>query len=163
GYPIDGILRIGGVPTFRPWRGLEDRSHQVSLCSLSHLRFSGVSWNKTFPINLSQFLKEFPLEKLYQSDSSEEWLEADRFFQISTFLGMACPGASNWGIFGDFTMLYDFAGPWILNQLSDIKVTLVVINNGGGKIFSRIYPQKEIQNCHSYSFEHFAKHWRLEY
>src|ERR1700722_4909909 len=25
GYPIDGVLRIGGVPTLRPWRDLEDK------------------------------------------------------------------------------------------------------------------------------------------
>src|ERR1700744_5895095 len=38
-YPIDGVLRIGGVPTFRPWRDLEDKQDKIAVCSLSHLPY----------------------------------------------------------------------------------------------------------------------------
>ena len=49
--------------------------------------------------------------------------------QVSTFLGMAGPKRDNWGIFGDLTMFYDLAGPWILNQLKDVHINLVVIKS----------------------------------
>ena len=32
GYPIDGILRIGGVPTARLWRDLEDLGGKIPVC-----------------------------------------------------------------------------------------------------------------------------------
>jgi 2-succinyl-5-enolpyruvyl-6-hydroxy-3-cyclohexene-1-carboxylate synthase len=230
GYPIDGILRIGGIPTFRPWRDLEDKPNEIPVCSISHLPFTGLSWGGVVHVNLSEFLPKLKLSWVFNLDSCQTWIESDRVCQrelmelmkeepfaepsllyqlsnsipekslvylgnslpirewdlaaayqnrkldvfasrgqngidgqISTFLGMATPKRSNWGIFGDLTMLYDFPGPWVLNQMKDTKVNLVVINNQGGKIFSRMFPYKEIQNCHSLHFEHFAKHWGLEY
>ncbi|MHB8635567.1 MAG: 2-succinyl-5-enolpyruvyl-6-hydroxy-3-cyclohexene-1-carboxylic-acid synthase [Fimbriimonadaceae bacterium] len=42
GYPVDGVLRIGGVPTARLWRDLEDRHPSLPVLSLSALPFSGL-------------------------------------------------------------------------------------------------------------------------
>jgi 2-succinyl-5-enolpyruvyl-6-hydroxy-3-cyclohexene-1-carboxylate synthase len=43
GYPIDAILRIGGVPTARLWRDLEYQAGQIVVCSISENPFSGLS------------------------------------------------------------------------------------------------------------------------
>lgn len=84
--------------------------------------------------------------------------------QISTFLGWAKEGEENWGIFGDLTALYDLASPWIVSQLPpEMIVRIVIINNGGGKIFSRMYDKPILENRHSFEFEHFAKLWKLDY
>jgi 2-succinyl-5-enolpyruvyl-6-hydroxy-3-cyclohexene-1-carboxylate synthase len=83
--------------------------------------------------------------------------------QISTFLGFCSPEFENWGIFGDLTTLYDLPGPWILNQLPQIKTSLVVVNNEGGKIFSRMFPQKEFLNQHQIRFQGWAELWGLSY
>lgn len=92
--------------------------------------------------------------------------------QISSFLGYARKGAENWGIFGDLTSLYDLAGPWIIPQLMKgsaqdsvpMNLNLVVVNNGGGKIFSRMFPQyPNFQNSHSIEFKGFADLWKLNY
>ena len=43
-YPIDAVLRIGGVPVVRFWRDLENKKGQLKECSISRLPFSGLSW-----------------------------------------------------------------------------------------------------------------------
>lgn len=83
--------------------------------------------------------------------------------QISTFLGFSSPEFENWGIFGDLTTLYDLPGPWVLNQLSEIKASIVVVNNEGGKIFSSMFPQKEFLNQHQIRFGAWAELWGLSY
>lgn len=230
GYSIDGILRIGGVPTFRPWRDLEDMKDQISVCSMSHLPFSGLSWSGVTHVSLPHFFTSFSLERQYDVSTFQEWLERDREYhqklldlfekephaepslfyslskripessmvyignslpirewdmaatyqakglkifasrglngidgQISTFLGLCQPHASNWAIMGDLTALYDMAGPWILGALPDISINLVVVNNGGGKIFSRMFPHQEFQNPHQLHFEAFADFWGIDY
>lgn len=241
-YPIDGILRIGGVPTFRPWRDLEDKQHQVRVCSLSHLPFSGLSWGNIIHVDLADFLPSFSLSKSLDLDRArfshkiswevgQEWMEYDRncyrallqLFQeeplaepslfhflsqeipedsmvylgnslpirewdlaatyrtrglnkifanrglngidgqTSTFLGLCHPHRQNWAILGDLTTLYDMAGPWILDQLDDVQVNIVIVNNGGGKIFSRMFPHKEFQNLHGMHFEPLAALWNIDY
>lgn len=54
---IDGILRIGGVPTCRIWRDLEDRYAQLPILSLSNRPFSGLSRQPEEPIPFQQFLE----------------------------------------------------------------------------------------------------------
>lgn len=84
--------------------------------------------------------------------------------QISTFLGWAEAGKENWGLFGDLTTLYDLAAPWILGQLPpEMVIRIVIINNGGGKIFAKLYDKPILENRHQFDFEHFAKLWKMEY
>lgn len=83
--------------------------------------------------------------------------------QLSTFFGMCEPGESNWCILGDLTTLYDLAGPWVLDQMKGVNVQIVVINNGGGMIFSRFSGHECMLNRHTIHFEHFAKMWNLQY
>jgi 2-succinyl-5-enolpyruvyl-6-hydroxy-3-cyclohexene-1-carboxylate synthase len=58
--------------------------------------------------------------------------------QISTWLGASAGEADAWGIFGDLTVLYDLAGLKMLGQVDVRGRVLVVINNGGGKIFDKV-------------------------
>lgn len=225
-YPVDGILRIGGVPTTRIWRDLEKKEGQVHVCSISHLPFSGLSWGSVVYTDLSRYLS--PIEEkmkvpqrlidedrtrfdrldhliethkysepslvrrlskiipknslLYLGNSLpiRQWdlaatmedkgliVEASRGLngidgQLSTFLGLADPRRSNWAIVGDLTALYDLSAPWILRQIAANNSQIVVINNGGGKIFSRLFKNEKMQNNHDYTLKAMADLWGLDY
>lgn len=91
---------------------------------------------------------------------------------ISTFLGVvASHTGESWLILGDLSALYDLAAPWIIEQMESRKLRIVIINNGGGKIFSRVaslrdLPDKArevIENRHAMSFEPFAQLWGMHY
>ena len=58
--------------------------------------------------------------------------------QISSWLGASAEEGDAWGIFGDLTVLYDLAGLKMLGQVEGRGRVLVVINNGGGKIFEKV-------------------------
>lgn len=218
----DGILRIGGVPTLRFWRDLEEMEGKIAVCSISDVPFSGLSWASVICGPVGPFFSAYQTDRtfIYPQQASRDKLEAlfasepdaepsvvnaisktiphdahvylgnslpirewdlaatweDRGFQItasrglngidgqiSTFLGMCDPERDNWAILGDLTTLYDMAGPWILQQMPDLNVTIVIINNSGGKIFSRLFPDEEFQNPHGLTFEPLAKMWGLHY
>ncbi len=230
GYPIDGILRIGGMPTIRLWRDLEDKPHQILVCSISDRPFSGLSWTGVTCVPLKEFFQQNAAAKRYSSDLSHGWRSDDHHYQhhlhelfaeepraeatlvhhlsnripsnsmvflgnslpirewdlaaidkdkhlqvrasrgingidgqISTFLGLTQKNRHNWAILGDLTALYDLAGPWILSQMDDRHIAIVIINNSGGQIFSRMFNRKECLNPHQLSFEPFAKLWGLNY
>jgi len=228
---IDGIIRIGGVPTIRLWRDLEQKYRHLEVLNISSLNFPGLSrptHQRKFtdslsfefkndsgdePVNtvvekdltlyheLLRLLEAEPLSEpgLFHQLSSllpeksriflgnslpfREWdlaaTHKPRGFeiwgcrgysgmagQVSAFLGHASPEVENWGIFGDLTALYDLPGPWILPQLTGINAQFVVINNGGGKIFTRLFPQSPsfyFLNPHEINFEGWAKLWKLHY
>jgi len=91
---------------------------------------------------------------------------------VSSFLGMgARHRGESWLILGDLSALYDLAGPWIISQLHMTTLRIVVINNGGGKIFSRVNSLRAlpeaargvIENRHALSFEPWARMWGIEY
>jgi 2-succinyl-5-enolpyruvyl-6-hydroxy-3-cyclohexene-1-carboxylate synthase len=242
GYPIDGILRMGGVPTLRLWRDLEGKYSQLRVLSLSRTSYSGLSRSSTLMRGLLPKLCDdlnaffghskrpltecslkfiemdqqaesrvqelliaepqsepgmvFALSRLICAEASRqkvlprvylgnslpirEWdLAATRDFsggeiwasrglngidgQISTFFGYAKAGASNWALVGDLTALYDLQGPWVLPQLLETEINLVIMNNGGGKIFSKMFPYPEFQNKHQLRFSSFAELWNLNY
>ena len=90
--------------------------------------------------------------------------------QLSTFLGWCAPDAHNVCVVGDLTAIYDLGAPWIAPQL-DASFRIVVINNGGGRIFGRVASLRTldpalrariIENEHSFSFDHWAKMWNIE-
>ena len=58
--------------------------------------------------------------------------------QVSTWLGWSAEVSDTWAVLGDLTALYDLAAPFILDQINNAGRVLVVINNGGGKIFERL-------------------------
>lgn len=76
GYPIDRVLRIGSVPTFRPWRDLEMRA-DIQVCSLSHLPFSGLSTGRLIHTSLKYFLENYSFSTQDCLSCYQNWLEAD--------------------------------------------------------------------------------------
>ena len=93
--------------------------------------------------------------------------------QLSTFLGWCAPGAMNAAIVGDLTALYDMSAPLIAPQLDPATgFTIVVVNNRGGRIFSRVpslrrldagVRERVIENAHDLSFNRWAAMWNLYY
>ncbi|MEW5983862.1 MAG: 2-succinyl-5-enolpyruvyl-6-hydroxy-3-cyclohexene-1-carboxylic-acid synthase [Acidobacteriota bacterium] len=81
--------------------------------------------------------------------------------QVSTFLGTAEPDCENWAVVGDLTALYDLSAPWALRYLEGITVRIVVVNNGGGRIFGRLFANKNFQNLHETGFEGWATLWSI--
>lgn len=227
-YPVDGVLRIGGVPTLRLWRDLEEMRGKIPVFNLTEERFSGLSWSHAHTAPIKDFLLFYHPDQKASDHSA--WLEKDAAYQsrleqiineepksepslihalsetlpqgafvylgnsmpirewdlaatrkqknlrfaasrglngidgqIATFLGMCRRGDANWAILGDLTALYDLSAPWFLSQLEQTHVNIVIINNGGGKIFDRMFGDPLFQNSHTLQFEHFAKLWNLSY
>ena len=230
GYPIDGVLRIGSVPTARLWRDLEYKAAEVVVCSISEQPFSGLSCAGVIHTALSPFFDwaqrvtnpcENSYEQWVKNDSSlyqkyisflyeepcaepslihilseripekskvylgnslpiREWDQAatyqEKSFhmacnrgtngidgQFSTFLGFCSKEQENWALIGDLTALYDLVAPWIMSQLTDISASVVIVNNGGAGIFSRMYRHPAFYNQHELSFEPLARFWGWNY
>lgn len=91
--------------------------------------------------------------------------------QIATFLGRSEGEAEAWGIFGDLTALYDLNAPALLPQLSPGRRRLVILNNGGGRIFSRLPSLAGLsneakvltENRHQRRFDAWAAMWGMDY
>jgi len=91
--------------------------------------------------------------------------------QLSAWIGGTAGQDNAWGVFGDLTVLYDLAAPAFLEQEKGRGRVLVVINNGGGRIFERLpvsqgMNEKErtlIVNRHDHQFESWAAMWDLDY
>jgi 2-succinyl-5-enolpyruvyl-6-hydroxy-3-cyclohexene-1-carboxylate synthase len=70
----------------------------------------------------------------------------------------------NWALLGDLTTMYDMQGPWALQYLSPATRTrLVVMNNSGGQIFSRMFPSPMFLNGHQNQFQALAEFWGITY
>jgi 2-succinyl-5-enolpyruvyl-6-hydroxy-3-cyclohexene-1-carboxylate synthase len=92
--------------------------------------------------------------------------------QLSTFFGQCDPSRPNVCIVGDLTAIYDSNAPWIVPQLdAGIDWRIVIINNGGGRIFSRVpslrklddsMRERIIENAHGIRFDHWAAMWDIE-
>ena len=90
--------------------------------------------------------------------------------QLSTFFGWCAPNRHNVCVVGDLTAIYDLGAPWIVPQL-DADFRIVIVNNGGGRIFGRVASlraldpslrERIIENVHDVRFEHWAKMWNID-
>jgi 2-succinyl-5-enolpyruvyl-6-hydroxy-3-cyclohexene-1-carboxylate synthase len=90
--------------------------------------------------------------------------------QLSTFFGWCAPDRENVCVVGDLTAIYDLGAPWIVPQL-DAPVRIVVVNNGGGRIFGRVASlrgldpalrERVIENVHAIEFSHWAAMWNID-
>ncbi len=64
---------------------------------------------------------------------------------------------------GDLTALYDLSAPWALRSHPLPKFHLVILNNGGGKIFQPMFNQRLFENRHEIEFQRWAEMWRQPY
>ncbi len=91
--------------------------------------------------------------------------------QIASWLGATANAEDAWGVFGDLTALYDLSAPALLGQVECRGRMLVVINNGGGKIFERLPAVQNLNretsdlvvNTHTHSFRDWASMWGMNY
>ncbi|HVS31058.1 MAG TPA: hypothetical protein VMS98_06355 [Thermoanaerobaculia bacterium] len=227
---FDGVIRIGGVPTLRFWRDLDDSLREVPVVSYSAVPFSGSSRGELHPMErlprpaprdrdeaffaadreqaarIAAILDAEPLSELAMVRRfSNEMQRGGRLFlgnslpirewdlvasreprgievganrgangidgQLSTFLGWCRPGP-NYALVGDLTALYDLNAPWIIPQLDiAIGIRIFIINNGGGRIFSRVPALRRIdggvrdriiENSHSLRFGAWAEMFGIE-
>ncbi len=220
------VLRIGGVPSLRLWRDLEEH-REIPVLSVSPRPFAGLARDSEllvadrFPAipletregrlgdptpfdstpfdahprsepalvrELSRRIPSGALVYLGNSLPIREWnlaavldpphprCEASRGAngidgQIATFLGRSEGESEAWGIFGDLTALYDLNAPALLPQLSPGRRRIVVVNNGGGRIFSRLPSMAGLspderriaENRHDRRFEAWAAMWGMDY
>lgn len=224
----DSIFRIGGVPTVRFWRDLEDKRLDLPVFSIGYNHYTGLSRHishyddlddlerievprgpGTWPANVRDFdrsmelklhdlIRKYPQAEpsLVNSFSSQvtgqsvylgnslpirEWDLAASFDlqpkrtvgnrgangidgQLSTFLGWCRNDSENWCLLGDLTTLYDLSAPWITDQLDAKKIRIVILNNGGGMIFKKMFGGKDIYlNRHDLRFEKWAEMWGWDY
>ena len=88
---------------------------------------------------------------------------------LSAFLGLAADAGEAWCLVGDLTALYDLAAPWMLRQLNTQRIRIVVMQNAGGKIFSRLpalqgltdFERELMENPHQISLAGWAQQWGL--
>lgn len=223
----DGVLRIGGVPTHRIWRDLEDAKGNIKVLSITEHPFSGLSLRPYVHTDISQFLKGLPLSNEWEIDTAFYENERSLYFalqeimaeepcaepslvfrlsqiipekslfylgnslpirlwdltadyngpeldiqasrglngidgQLACFLGLAEKNQKNFALVGDLTALYDFAAGWFWQQIPESAV-IFVMNNRGGRIFSRRFKNQLFQHPHDLEFEHFAKFWKMPY
>jgi len=90
--------------------------------------------------------------------------------QLSTFFGWCDPSRDNVCLVGDLTAIYDLGAPWIVPQLGHTRFRIVIINNGGGRIFGRVpslqtldraLRERIIENVHDVRFDHWAAMWNI--
>jgi 2-succinyl-5-enolpyruvyl-6-hydroxy-3-cyclohexene-1-carboxylate synthase len=90
--------------------------------------------------------------------------------QLSTFLGWCAPDRANVCVVGDLTAIYDLGAPWIAPQL-DAPFRIVIINNGGGRIFGRVASlraldpalrERIIENVHGIRFDDWVRMWNID-
>jgi 2-succinyl-5-enolpyruvyl-6-hydroxy-3-cyclohexene-1-carboxylate synthase len=177
-YPLEAFLRLEGasVASSMPAEvSPEFESHPLSEPSwMHHLHEALPSGARVFlgnslPIREWNLAMAIPTPHIhFYANRGANGIDG----LISTFLGVAASNENeSWLILGDLSALYDLAAPWIISQLANRKIRIVIINNGGGKIFSRVASLRDlpenarhiIENRHSMSFEPFAKLWGLDY
>jgi 2-succinyl-5-enolpyruvyl-6-hydroxy-3-cyclohexene-1-carboxylate synthase len=217
------VIRIGGVPTLRFWRDLENQGLNIPVVNFTDVPFSGlarksemhslsslrqlnVQMNSEVAEKVRRLDSEIKKEKvqLLQSYSQSEaaltfqlsqivgeqpiylgnslpirnW---DQFTegmsaavyanrgangidgQISTYLGWSTKWEESYCFVGDLTALYDLAALGLANSLPKARRTLVIMNNGGGQIFQRVFKNEKFINAHQLDFAHFAALWSWDY
>ncbi len=83
---------------------------------------------------------------------------------ISYFLGLAKDNITNYCLLGDLSALYDLAAGFLYKKYyQDKKIKIIIINNGGGKIFSPLFKNETFENSHDIEFSGWAKMFNLGY
>ena len=83
--------------------------------------------------------------------------------QVSTYLGFSEGQPISYAVVGDLTALYDLAALGLSPQLQPNQRRLVVLNNFGGQIFSRVFKNELFINRHATQFKNWAEMWGWDY
>lgn len=80
--PLDGVFRIGGVPTHRIWRDLEQKKEKVRLLSFSHLPWQGATWGEVIHSDYNALNQmEFNYPELWFSEPAHLKESTSQLFQ----------------------------------------------------------------------------------
>ena len=221
---FERVVRVGGVPSCRFWRDLEERG-DVEVISVTRTGFSGLARASLVMGELPALVcsgadvgigdvgggdVEVLIEKYPGSEGAvvrsvseavpagalvmlgnslpiREWNafatwedKGLRCFAnrgangidglLSTWFGLSEGEDESWAVVGDLSALYDANAMWA-GRGGRGKKRLVVINNGGGKIFSRVAAlngldgevRGVIENRHGLGFEAWAGQWGWGY
>ena len=80
---------------------------------------------------------------------------------VSRFFGECETKKNNLAVLGDLSLLYDMPAFWRSKDLPPWAI--VVINNRGGQLFSRLFDNPAFLNSHDLSFKALADMWSLNY
>lgn len=91
--------------------------------------------------------------------------------QVSSWLGVTAVEENAWAVLGDLTVLYDLAALKMLGQVECKGRVLVVVNNGGGRIFDRVPRLEGMSEAGKewmtagteVDFQAIAKAWGMDY
>ncbi len=91
--------------------------------------------------------------------------------QLATWAGWTHGIDDAWILLGDLTTLYDLSAPSLLHDCEAEGRVIVVMNNGGGRIFERLPRVQRLEpslrgiiaNEHAFSFESWAMMWGWDY
>ena len=176
-HVVHPLRQMNSVPSWSNHPDLaRDRAGEVKLSRLlDQFNLSEPAWvrrlSEWIPHGARVFLgNSLPIREwdLAATRQKSPWIFANRGANgidglISTFAGVAEAGAPNWIVLGDLSTLYDLGGPWAFRARPIADVTIAVINNGGGKIFERIFRNSLFENRHDLEFGHWARQWNLHY
>ncbi len=110
--------------------------------------------NSSIPIGASLYLgNSLPIREWNLVNHSHPCCFANRGAngidgQVSTFLGLCEDYQENWAVIGDQTALYDLNALAFQSSQSQ-KRRVVVLNNGGGKIFSHLSYSSDLSSIQS--------------
>lgn len=82
---------------------------------------------------------------------------------VSAALGLAGCERPAAALLGDLSALYDLSGLWPAAQMTDTDITIAVINNGGGKIFDRMFKHPAFLNAHDIRLRGWAEMFGWHY
>lgn len=151
---------------YRELQGILDRESRSEVALIHRLSMIVESGSNVYLGN-SQPIREWDLAAY--RDGGKNWeMNGNRGVngidgQLSTFFGFCNDEGPNWGVFGDLTTLYDLASPWAIHQKPLKNTRIVVINNSGGQIFSRIFKSQACLNTHNLNFGDWARMWNMGY
>ncbi|MEQ1722226.1 MAG: 2-succinyl-5-enolpyruvyl-6-hydroxy-3-cyclohexene-1-carboxylic-acid synthase [Pseudobdellovibrio sp.] len=121
---------------------------------------------KTDPIYLGNSLPIRNWDQFAKCESSK--LNANRGAngidgQISTYLGWSESEKVSYCYVGDLTAMYDLASLGLKTQLNSHKRNIIILNNFGGQIFSRVFKNNDFINAHQTQFHHWAQMFGWNY
>lgn len=83
--------------------------------------------------------------------------------QVSTYLGWARDLKRSWCVIGDLTAMYDLAALTMKTTAQQTQKRIVIVNNSGGQIFSRLFKNQKYLNRHEVKFKNWAEMFGWDY
>lgn len=124
---------------------------------------------KKDPLYLGNSLPIREWDEFSSAEQSEQLVYANRGAngidgQISSYLGWSKDLKISWCVVGDLTALYDLAALTMVSSLKKgTKKRIVIVNNSGGQIFSRIFKNQRYLNGHKLNFKNWALMFGWDY